>query len=137
MTFVVDASVTMAWCFESEADAYSDAALAALENGEAVVPSLWVLEVANVLVDAERRRRIGHADTSRFLGLLAALPIAVVETTTLPELGRLLGLARRYRLTAYDATYLHLAVERRLPLATRDRALRAAARAASLPTFES
>ncbi len=55
---VVDCSVTMAWCFEDECDELADAVLDRLADGEAWVPSLWPLEVANVLVAAERRRRL-------------------------------------------------------------------------------
>lgn len=132
---VVDCSVTMGWCFESEADGYTDAALAALDDGEAVVPPLWALEVANVLLVAERRRRIARPDATRFLRLLGALPIVIAEPLAVQHLDRLLLLGRDHRLSAYDAAYLQLALERSLPLATRDRALRAAAGAAGVPAF--
>jgi predicted nucleic acid-binding protein len=132
---VVDCSVTMGWCFESEADEYADAVLRALRDGEAVVPALWTLEVANVLLVAERRRRIGRADSDRFLRLLAALPIVMAEPLALRHLDTLLPRARELRLSAYDAAYLHVAIEQRLPLATRDRALRAAATAAGVAAF--
>jgi predicted nucleic acid-binding protein len=132
---VVDCSVTMGWCFESEADEYTDAVLGALHDGEAVVPALWTLEVANVLLVAERRRRISRADSDRFLRLLAALPIVMAEPLALRHLDALLPRARELRLSAYDAAYLHVAIEQRMPLATRDRALRAAATAAGVSTF--
>lgn len=125
----------MGWCFESEADTYTDAALHALRGDDAIVPSLWLLEVTNVLLHAERRRRIGKAEIARFLGLVAALPIVIAEPMDIRQVGDLMALARRHGLTAYDAAYLHLAVERRAPLATRDKALRAAASAAGVPAF--
>ena len=56
--FVLDCSVAMAWCFGDEADAYSDRVLEELEQGTALVPCLWSLEVANVLLVAERRGRL-------------------------------------------------------------------------------
>jgi predicted nucleic acid-binding protein len=46
-----------------------------------------------------------------------------------------LSLARAYRLSAYDAAYLELALRRGLPLATLDDKLRAAASAAGVPAF--
>ncbi|MGH7324201.1 MAG: type II toxin-antitoxin system VapC family toxin [Candidatus Rokuibacteriota bacterium] len=132
---VLDCSVAMAWCFETEADRYADAVLDALADGMAVVPALWPLEVANVLVMAERRRRLSRADTMRFLELTGALPLVVDNPITIGELPGLLGLATTHRLSAYDAAYLHLAMREQLPLATRDRALSAAARATGVRPF--
>jgi predicted nucleic acid-binding protein len=131
--FVLDCSVTMAWCFEDEADRYSEAALAALAGSAAVVPGLWPLEVANVLLVAERRGRLTPEDGRQFLVLLAGLPITV--DVAIPDPREILTLARVHRLSAYDAAYLELAVRDRLPLATRDRTLRAAARAARVAPF--
>lgn len=127
--FVLDCSVAMAWCFESEADAYTDAVLGSLPGRTAVVPALWPLEVANVLLVAERRRRLRGADVVRFLDLLGELPIVVDGPVGIRDLAALMALGREHRLSAYDAAYLHLAMRERLPLATHDRALRAAARA--------
>ena len=133
--FVLDCSVAMAWCFEGEADAYTDAVLRALAKETAVVPSLWPLEIANVLLIAERRRRLSGADTIRFLDLVGGLPIVVDGPPGLQDLHALLALGRQHRLSAYDAAYLHLAMREELPLASHDRALRAAARAAGVPEF--
>lgn len=131
--FVLDCSVTMAWCFEDETDRYSETVLAALDGASAIVPSLWPLEVANVLLVAERRGRLRPEDGRQFLGLLAGLPITV--DTMAPDTREILSLARTHRLSAYDAAYLDLAARHRLPLATRDRTLRAAARAARVAPF--
>jgi predicted nucleic acid-binding protein len=133
--FVLDCSVVMAWCFESEADPYTDAVLRALSKWTAVVPAVWPLEVVNVLLVAERRRRLGGGDVIRFLDLLGGLPIVVDGPVSIPDLAVLLALGREHRLSAYDAAYLHLAMRECLPLATHDRALRAAARAAGLVAF--
>lgn len=131
--FVLDCSVTMAWCFEDEANRYSDAVLTALSTDQAIVPSLWSLEVANVLVVSERRGRLSREDAQRFLDLLAGLPITVSPFA--PEPAEALALAREHRLSAYDAAYLSLALRARLPIATRDRALRMAARATRVMPF--
>jgi len=56
--FVIDNSVVMAWCFEDKAGGYADAVLQSLEGAEAVVPAIWPLEVGNVLLVAERKRRM-------------------------------------------------------------------------------
>ncbi len=129
-TFVLDCSVTMSWCFEDEADAYSDRVLEASLGARILVPSVWALEVANVLAVAERKKRLTPADSSRFLELVAALPIEVDETSFQRATTGVLALARKLTLSSYDAAYLELAMRRGCPLATRDRKLRAACRKA-------
>jgi predicted nucleic acid-binding protein len=127
--FVLDASVTATWLFDDEADPVLDALLRALLPGQAAVPALWHLETANLLAQGERRGRITAAQIPERRTLLAALR---VETdTTAPErgLGPILDLARRHRLSAYDAAYLDLALRCALPLASKDAALRRVAQA--------
>lgn len=132
---VLDCSVTMAWAFEDESDGYSDAALEALASTRALVPSLWPLEVANVLALAERRKRLRPADTARFVALFAALPIVVEETPFDRATSTILDLARDHKLSTYDAAYLELAMRSGARLATRDRALAKAARTAGVDRF--
>lgn len=133
--FVLDCSVTLAWCFEDEADRYAGRVLEALGARGAIVPALWPYEVANVLLVAERRRRLRRADSVRFLTLLAALPIEVDPPLGIEAIPGLGAIAREHRLSAYDAAYLDLAMRERLPLATRDSALGGAARAAAIARF--
>ena len=118
MTVVVDASVTLAWCFEDEATPDTEAVLDRQQEDEAIVPILWQLEVANVLLVAERRGRITEAQVTRFVGLLEQLPIRIDMSGT--ELTALLSLGRRHGLSAYDTAYLALAERLAAPLATLD-----------------
>ncbi|MEW5944386.1 MAG: type II toxin-antitoxin system VapC family toxin [Pseudomonadota bacterium] len=127
--FVLDNSVVMAWYFEDEANAYTSAILESLAEGEALVPTVWPLEVANVLLVGERKGRSSEARTSRFITLLDVLPIRVDAETSQRALSGILTLAREQRLSAYDAAYLELAMREGLPLATQDQALRCAAEA--------
>ncbi len=122
--FVVDASVSAAWFLPDEATTESEAALLATATHDVWVPALWLLETANLLLGAQRRRRI-TADKRRELADAAgALRIKVDrEAVSIADLGEL---ASRHSLTAYDAAYLELAIRRGLPLATRDAALQAA-----------
>ena len=131
--FVLDASVTFAWCFVDEASAAADRLLDRVQREGAYVPALWPVEVANVLLVSERRGRIDPTSSMRFIDLLARLPISIDDETTGRALGDTLDLARERKLTVYDAAYLELARRRGLPLATRDTALRAAARATRVP----
>jgi predicted nucleic acid-binding protein len=130
--FVLDASVTLGWCFEDEAGEYADSALEALSDDTAVAPAVWPLEVANGLVVAERRGRLVPAQTARFCALLPALPIEVEPGGLTTTLALLVPLARDHGLSVYDAAYLDLAARRGLPLATLDARLRAAALAAGV-----
>ena len=127
MTFVLDASIALAWCFADQTTPISESALDRLGHEEALVPGLWALEVANALVSAERRGRLKPAQTTRFLELLGQLPITVEEIGRDAILTTVLDLARASGLTAYDASYLALAAASGVPLASRDEALRRAA----------
>jgi len=126
--FVLDASVTVAWALEDEEDTYSEKILDILRQGEAWVPSIWPLEVANALLVAERRKRLARADVENFLSLLQELPIQVERDTILRIWGEVLSLAREEGLSVYDAAYLNLAMRLGLPLATLDQTLKKAAR---------
>lgn len=128
MPFVLDASVTLSWAFTDESEAAAKRAAQWLETGAdtARVPDLWRYEVRNVLLTAERRGRISTAETDRFLEQIARLSI---EVDTTRDDSYVLQLARDHRLTVYDAAYLALALRERIPLATLDKALAAAAAA--------
>jgi len=126
-SFVLDASATLAWCFEDERTAPAASVLERLRDQEALVPPLWLLELANGLVVAERRGRITRAESTRFLGLVGELPIRIDQTSTLDLASSVMDLARQYDLSAYDAAYLELALRLGQPLATIDERLRSAA----------
>lgn len=125
--FVLDTSVAMAWCFEDETNPYADAVLDSLIDNAALAPSIWPLEVGNVLLVAERRNRIFQSDSMRFLELLSSLPIKVENFSEQRMFGAVLNLAREQRLSSYDASYLDLAMQTGLKLATLDQSLRKAA----------
>jgi predicted nucleic acid-binding protein len=128
--FVIDASVAMAWCFEDEATPATDSVLDLLGNDHVVVPAIWPLEVANVLLVAERRGRLTEAQASRFLELLAQLPINVDTSPT--DMAGIVATGRRHTLSSYDAAYLHLAERLGATLATLDKPLAKAARKAGV-----
>jgi predicted nucleic acid-binding protein len=124
--FVIDASVTMALCFEDEGGAAAEVVLTRLEHETAVAPAHWPLEVANALRSAERRGRLLAVDLPRLRGLLGALPVEVVSVELAAATGDVLETARAFDLSVYDAAYLGLAAFRGLPLATADERLRRA-----------
>ncbi len=126
-SFVVDTSVVMSWCFKDQANPYADSVLKRLTDAVAYVPSIWPLEVVNVLLAAERKKYIGEADSVRFVSLLSQLPITIECESSGRAMKDLLGLARVHNLSSYDASYLDLAMRKGLPLATLDEKLRRAA----------
>jgi len=123
---VVDASIAASWYFPDEENERSDKILDSLEDDTVLVPVLFWFEVRNLLIMGERRRRSTTRTAAEFLNWLATLPI---QHASLPDSSRGLELARRHQLTFYDAAYLELAQRERLPLATLDKQLAAAARA--------
>jgi predicted nucleic acid-binding protein len=131
--FVLDCSLTMGWCFEDEKSPAGDEILESLmeEEKEGLVPSLWRIEVVNVLNVGERRGRISSARSLLFLDFLLDLPILVDESPQ--DLKDLLLLSKTYSISAYDAAYLDLALREQLSLATLDKKLRAAAESAGIP----
>ena len=134
--FVVDNSVVMAWCFFDETEIYPDRILDKLVSGSAFVPSIWPLEVGNVLCVAERRKCLSYADSIRFLELLHELPIIVEQESPERMLKEVFWLAREYNLSTYDASYLDIAMRKGLPIATLDRALQEAAGRCDVPILK-
>jgi predicted nucleic acid-binding protein len=127
MPFVLDASMTMSWCFADESTPYSRSLLAELLRSYAEVPALWLVEVVNVLAINERKKRITSLGSEEFLQTLAGLDIRVQPASQPIDGSALLSLTRQYGLTAYDAAYLELAKRKGLPLATFDKDLLRAA----------
>ncbi|MDA3938291.1 MAG: type II toxin-antitoxin system VapC family toxin [Spirochaetia bacterium] len=133
--FIIDNSVVMAWCFKDEVSLYADAVLGKLEFVKGYVPSIWPLEVGNVLLVAERKNRISEAGTARFIELLDQLPIVVEQESPDRMFKEVFALAREYRLSSYDASYLDLAMRKGLPIATLDKDLVKAAEKCKVPMF--
>lgn len=133
--FVLDNSVTMSWWFPDEHDSYAQNVLKTLPGTAAAVPTLWPLEVANILLVGERRGRITQADSATFIGLLEGLPIRIDDETSEHAMKTSLTLARAQNLSVYDASYLELAMRRGLPLATLDTKLKAAASAVGITLY--
>ena len=130
--FVLDASMTLSWAFESESTPFTVAVLRSLETVHAIVPALWSFEVASVLRTAERKGRIDAAAQAVFLERLRLLPVAIEHRPATWLAQQILPLARTHQLSAYDAAYLELAIREGLPLATLDDDLRRAAPAAGV-----
>ncbi len=135
MSFVIDNSVALAWCFEDEQTAGVMAILDRTAEAGAFAPQLWPVEALNGLLTAERRGRIDRDTRRRLAGFLQALPISIDDETANKIWSATADLAEQHQLTAYDAAYLELAVRRGVPLATSDTALMAAAISLGVPVL--
>lgn len=133
--FVLDCSVTMAWCFEDEVTEYTENVFDSLASKKAFVPSLWPLEVANVLLFAQRKKRISKMKAMEFKDALSLLPILTDYATAHRAMGSIMELANETGLTIYDAAYLELALHHSLPLATLDQNLKKAAKKMDIEIF--
>ncbi|MDP1708279.1 MAG: type II toxin-antitoxin system VapC family toxin [Gammaproteobacteria bacterium] len=135
MSFVLDSSVTMRWYFgdgRPQELAYAGKVLDAMKKTNALVPVTWGLEVANVIARAEAKDLVTEARSGAFLEMLEGVDIEVDAATFQHALSDTLQLARRYKLSAYDASYLELALRLGIPLATLDEDLQKAAKKAGV-----
>ena|ERR1700691_4189529 len=124
MRFVLDASIAITWAMRDEDHSLADCAFVELQSDSAIVPGIWWYEIRNILVLNERRNRISQNDSTQFLRDLEQFSIDV----DFPHSGtQIIELSRKHKLSVYDAAYLAVAIRERLPLATLDKTLEAAA----------
>ena len=136
--FVLDNSVAMRWLLASNKASdqrYAESVLKSLVNAEAIVPNLWHLEAANLLLSATNRKEIEVSEFERFTVQLENLPISVDALTANQVFGHTISLAKAYQLTSYDAAYLELALREALPLATLDKDLLKAAKRSDIEIY--
>ncbi|HEY8692195.1 MAG TPA: type II toxin-antitoxin system VapC family toxin [Chloroflexota bacterium] len=124
---VIDASVTLAWCFPDETTPHTDALRGRVTRTGAIVPPHWRIEIENTVRVAERRRRITAAQVADFVRFIRAQLIEVDDRPLVTTFGNLMPLASQYSLSVYDAAYVEIANRRGLPLATLDANMRRAA----------
>jgi predicted nucleic acid-binding protein len=129
MRFVLDNSVVMRWLLQDGSDerlAYAEKVLGLLtqENSEALVPSIWALEAGNVMLKAQAKHLVTEARCAAFAGVLQGMAFTTDLLTATYALGDTLQLARRFKLSSYDASYLELAMREGVALATLDGDLR-------------
>lgn len=120
MRFVLDASLTLAWCFKDEKTKLTAAVLEALPSLGAAVPTIWIHEVTNGLRTAQRANRITEMAVAEFVSRLGVLPIDTILLEPKTMFGEVRLAALEHNLSTYDASYLVLAQKLHLPLATLD-----------------
>jgi predicted nucleic acid-binding protein len=128
-SFILDSSLALSWCFESEVTEATQEILASLAAGAtAFVPALWAWEAQNVLCMAERNKRHTAASRQQKLAILRSLPIELDPFAHQQALGETGRLAQEHKISVYDAAYLEMALRLGLPLGSLDTGLRAAAK---------
>lgn len=133
--FVLDCSVMIAACFNDETSEYADRVLTSLNRQTALVPSLWVYEIGNTLLVAERKKRIQMAQRIQYLNSIALLPIQIHPNPSVFQLNALVSLSQNLELSLYDASYLELAMQQKLPLASLDLKLLEAAKKSGVSQY--
>jgi predicted nucleic acid-binding protein len=140
MSLVLDASAALAWIFERSDPvevALADRLLDSIATQPVLVPSLWHIEVANALLVAERHGVAKEAQVVDYLQRLSQLPIVTDDAEISRRQEIIMALGRQFQLTAYDATYLELAMRTGSTLATFDAKLASAMQRAGGKTYES
>ncbi|HTV48343.1 MAG TPA: type II toxin-antitoxin system VapC family toxin [Phycisphaerae bacterium] len=135
MKLVADISVVLAWLFDEEHTVQALDVLGGIEKDGLLVPPLWWSELENGILMVERRCRKTIAQSTAFLRLIQALPIQTDDVPRHRVSNDIFDLARRHQLTAYDATYVELALREGALLATFDVALRRCAAAIGVKTM--
>lgn len=130
MPFVLDASVAIAWVVSSQATPYTRRIRLRAKREPYHVPAIFTVEVANVLVVLERRGLLTPQAAEAAAAALGRLDPIVHDLNL--GIAALRAVARRFGLSAYDATYLALGIETSLPIACGDRPLKAALRSAGI-----
>lgn len=118
--FVLDCSMTIAWFFRDESTAYTDSVLRGLGRGKALVPALWSFEVAKTLLIGWKRQRCSWKEMQKWIKLIGQLSIACAPMESQRMMSDWLSLAMKHQVTVYDASYLMLAWETGLPIASLD-----------------
>ncbi|MBX9743424.1 MAG: type II toxin-antitoxin system VapC family toxin [Chthoniobacterales bacterium] len=134
--FVVDASIVVAYLLDDEKSAIADAVIGSLKRYKAIAPPFLSLEVSNVFLSAEKRRRITSEDRPRLIGVVKGFEITEESHSQERIFSRVLPIAAYHGLSTYDAAYLELASRLSIPLATLDKKLRFAAQSQGVFLFD-
>jgi predicted nucleic acid-binding protein len=124
---VVDASLFAAWLLNEPRPGPEDEVWDLLAANTIFVPDHWPNEIANALRRAVRTKRLSAEEVSSIAERVSTFDIGFAGPTRIDEIGILTKEALDHGLSAYDMSYVRVAREHQLPLATIDRAMRSAA----------
>jgi predicted nucleic acid-binding protein len=126
---VIDASLVLEWLLSDARSQEAEAILARASTDEIWIPSLFWLEVGNVLRVRLRRGLVEEEFRDASLDRVRALQARVdrLDDPSGQVLARTIALSDRFDLTVYDAAYLELALRIGADLGSFDEALCSAA----------
>jgi len=134
-TAIIDSSFSGPWFLKDEYSHEAETALSFFLKGSLIlwIPSLWLYETTNLLIQAHARSRISDVHLEESFDLISTLSLKIDEPDAMisHRIGRL---AQQAHLSAYDAAYLELADRLQAPLLTFDRKLVEACRSRHLQT---
>ncbi len=125
VAFVVDNSVAVAWAYPKQATEYTEKLLELSGSSTLHTAFIWPAEFANT-VNVMLNRGFLSDDLGKEMILMPRHFGFVVDRVPI-DLCKLYQISQQYRLSAYDASYLELAIRLNIPLATRDTELKKAA----------
>lgn len=128
MAMVIDSSAMLTIQFPDEDGSVIQDVAELLADFGAVTPVHWKAEIANSLVMATKRGRISVTEREEIIADMSDFAIETDAESADQFWKNTILLCDLHKLTAYDASYLELAMRRNLPLATMDKALAASAR---------
>ncbi len=129
MEIIVAASVAAAWFLPDEHNDAADQVMAGLQGSPARASSLFWFQVRSLFVMAEKRGRLKPGEAALSMTQLRSLPILAAGSGSDWQV---IALSHRHGLSGHDASYLAVAIQEQLPLATLDKKLSTAARAESV-----
>lgn len=130
-TLIIDCSFIISILFLDETAESIDLSIYRL-----YVPSIFYLECVNVINVSLKRKRITELEHQQYLSIINRLPLNSDTFSTTPESVVILSkLSKTLDLSAYDASYLELAIRLEGTLATRDKKLIEACRATHVATI--
>ncbi len=124
MKVTLDVSLTAAWVLKDEDQTKSLKILEKILNGTLtlVQPELWWVETLNLLKTATLRKRITPKTAIEAVRFLKEIPMRVISVSLVGQ-ETVLQLSLDWGLTAYDATYVAVAMEEGSTLGTLDKDL--------------
>ena len=129
MHYVMDCSFSSALFLPDERSDIVREFFINLDKGDRViVPLLWWYETDNVLNISVSRNRISHSDVITILDLLDGIAPETDAGHGRECSGKIFELTQLYKISAYDAVYLELAMRKKAALMTLDKDLEKAAR---------
>lgn len=133
--FVLDVSVAVPWVIRSLSTSYTDGVVRSLVRVTTIVPGSWLMDLAGAVRVFEQRGWYAPSQVSTNLSVLDGFAIQIDDQTNDRAWGDILTLGRTHNISACQAAYLELALRRRLPLATINTTLTAAAGAAGVTIY--